>query len=384
MAVFRRSNSSYGVSKPRDEDEPALRADGWQARFGGPREKKVWGQTSSDSPSRRPWTAQREDDPWERATPTTDNSPVKVPSRVPQVVRDRIAEEREGVPTKAETESQDRLRSQTSAALRHTGKVNVTELTGDGYYGLTPEQRAAVDVNSQLYAAIVADKEAWKQGGYAKDEGDEEYRATVEELFGKEGGSGMFAPRTVALLRELGLENDKDAPGDLDNYLNLSALLSSDDIAGMNSGATGARADNAQRFSEAAVTRLADTLKSGQTLLDTARNRTGNVDLFGEGQAPIGFNPLNDRDKELNLTFEILANSEEKVTSQQLQDQISALVNAFPGLTSSSIYNYFDNRLKQYEYGRAAGDSAAILGGSAERSYLSPEEFRARYFPKGG
>ena len=266
------------------------------------------------------------------------------------------------------------------AAEALAGTFSTREMTWDEYNALGDRQRATVDANTAILAAIEADRAEWD--GKPRPEDTSEYDKTVAGLFGKGGGSDTYAPKTAAVLAALGISDTKT--GDLDNYLNQTALVSDEDLAGLtdenieryagskplDTGKRDPRLANAVTFSGAAEGRLTDALSAGQTLLENLRGES----------APIGFNPAEPtgRDAQLNALFEGMArrpgHPEGNLESQQVTNLYGEFQDTY-GTSTDQIKNYFDRRLKQVEQG---GDFALDAS-----TYLSPEEFRTQFYTGG-
>lgn len=112
-------------------------------------------------------------------------------------------------------------------------------LTTEEYNKLTVRQRAAVDYNTLLVDAITKDLK--NQDEYADLKGtkrEARYNKTVKQLFGTDRGSDIFAPETVAVLKQIAYNPalDKvigDKLADLDDYLGLKATVTEADLAGL-------------------------------------------------------------------------------------------------------------------------------------------------------
>lgn len=254
-------------------------------------------------------------------------------------------------------------------------------LTWDQYNALTPLQRNAVDANEAIIQAIEADRA--DAGAGAKPE-DWDYDQTVEKLFGKGGGSDTYAPRTVKLLDELGLTNTTN--GDLDQYLNGGALISTDDLAKLGADQLPAlqqrgtenrseRENNALAFSGLASARAAETLAQGQTLLDT---------LNGTSGPAVGFNPLDESGatQQLDELYQTLSHRNSDQIPAELIGQAYAELESQYGITRDNVKNYFDTRLRSTEASVASGNQVNLIG-TTEGDFLNPEEFRARYYDGG-
>ncbi|USH45485.1 hypothetical protein SEA_DOTI_38 [Microbacterium phage DoTi] len=240
---------------------------------------------------------------------------------------------------------------------------NTRELTWDEYDALTPNQRAAVDANTLLVNAIKSDLST---GALAADSKDEAYLSTVNELFGEAGGSDTYAPNTVNVLSQLGLSDT--ANGDLDNYLTQAALVNEQDLASIASGefSDNARGQQTKLFSERALNSMAETLSSGYGILS-------------------GVGAADPQSTELNDLFEMLS---QRGNYEQLQDSdVSEIMGMFlaenPTIDQRMLTRYFEDRLNAYDYGTAAGMTPSLGAGEAS-TYVSPAEFRGRYYSTGG
>ena len=87
-------------------------------------------------------------------------------------------------------------------------------LTDEEYQALTPTERAVVDFNSALAQAVDADRKE----GLEKGKGSTGYKTDVADLFGEK--ETRYAPRTVALLKELDIDVGEQT---LDDFLDLRA-----------------------------------------------------------------------------------------------------------------------------------------------------------------
>ncbi|AYD86181.1 hypothetical protein SEA_BURRO_38 [Microbacterium phage Burro] len=242
------------------------------------------------------------------------------------------------------------------------GNTEVKELTWDEYDALTPRQRAAVDANSMLVTAIEQDMST---GALAADQKDDAYQQSLEALFGKEGGSDTYAPATVSALSQLGLANTE--VGDLDEYLNRNALVNTTDLGAIGTGTfdDSVRGQQVQAFSDQTLTSMADTLASGYGLLS-------------------GIGAANAESGELNDLFEMLSsrNNYDTLADQDVAEIMGSFMNE-TGIDSGTLTRYFEDRLNAYDYGTAAGQTPSLGSGDAG-SYVSPAEFRGRYFSTGG
>lgn len=130
---------------------------------------------------------------------------------IPQAVRDE-AKRREGLLARP--------------ALMDPGLYQNAELSPDAYKKLSEQQKDRVDFNSLMVDAREADLAA-KPTPSAEQKA--QYDKDVEEMFGEHGGSVVYAPEVVNLLKQV----DFQAVGqDLDEYLSLERLTDLEDLGG--------------------------------------------------------------------------------------------------------------------------------------------------------
>jgi len=158
------------------------------------------------------------------------------------------------------------------------GARQVVELTDEQWAGLSPEQQKGVIANYALYQASLADQELAIRSNN-KEEVESDYGSRVNDLFGKEGGSDRYAPNTVRVLEELGYQTKR---GDLDLFLNGSAIATYDDLLGKSPEKE--RAPRLEAFNELSGSKafqndqLTAMLESGSSLIDSI----GAVDVFSD------------------------------------------------------------------------------------------------------
>lgn len=258
------------------------------------------------------------------------------------------------------------------------GEATTRELTTEEYNALNARQRAAVDANTALFNAVTADKQ-----NAAGKKPDDTYNQTVSELFGEGGLSDTYAPQTVALLQQMGIKNTF---GDLDSYLNLSAMVTEEDLAALGAetlsmqplrDAEGrinpktVRGYNALAFSDAALNGLSQALGSGLKLGQT------------DGMPSAGFDPLADQnspDYRLNQLFETMAVG--GLTEDELGQTITAFDEVY-SIDSQTVFDYLEKRLQKYEADSTLGVRGATLGSDPSLQYLDPAAFRDRYYTGG-
>jgi hypothetical protein len=240
-----------------------------------------------------------------------------------------------------------------------------------------------------LVQAAEQDKASWaKQQLAGSTAWDEDYFNQVKQSFGDNAGSDTYAPRTMAVLKDLGLNlNGKD----LDQYLNYSALVTADDLKGLTPAATAAPTDdprlqNAVAFSGAASTRLSETLAMGQNLLDSIRSAPNGKELFGTAPASsqVGFTE-SPRDKELAQTFDILAQTRSQADlTPDTMAKVYAELEQKHGVTPNEVAQYFETRLQSKEYeGAATGQQGSLQPEGVSVDYLTPADFRAKFLTRG-
>ncbi len=110
--------------------------------------------------------------------------------------------------------------------------IGTTEMTRKQYDKLSERARAAVDLNTDLADAIAADKAGQSSYKDLDEATRKTYDTRVENMFGEGRGSDTYAPNTLALLDQLKIE---DTNADLDDYLGLSAGISQEDLAMLDS-----------------------------------------------------------------------------------------------------------------------------------------------------
>jgi hypothetical protein len=270
------------------------------------------------------------------------------------------------------------------------GQYAPKEMSVDQYLQLTPRQRAAIDANTALVQAAEQDTASWaKQHVAGGAINDQQYLDQVKQTFGDSGGSDTYAPRTMAVLKDLGL----DLKGkDLDQYLNYSALVTADDLKGLTPAATNAPTDdprlqNAVAFSEAASARLSETLAMGQNLLDSIKSAPAGKELFGTAAATapsVGFTE-SPRDAELKQTFDILSQTRsQKDLTPETMAKVYAELEQKHGVTPNEVAQYFETRLQAKEYeGAAKGESTSLAPAGTSLPYLTPQDFRAKFLKRG-
>lgn len=257
-----------------------------------------------------------------------------------------------------QAESKSKLPTDYSNFFGSNNLDNVRELTWEQYDALTPRQRAAVDANTTLIGAIRQDLQA---GLTAKDNGDEGYTSAVEALFGKTGGSDTYAPATVAVLQSLGLSNTEN--GDLDQFLSGGGLVGEQDLKGLLDGA---------EPTSASTQRTAHAQRISNAVLDTLGTTAANDPTGGE----------------LEALFESLALRKNQQIFRDDPSALGEVIGSFlaqnPSVDQGTFSNYFEQRLRNFDYDRARGNAQASLGTGDPLLYIDPDELRSLIFSTGG
>jgi hypothetical protein len=268
------------------------------------------------------------------------------------------------------------------------GNYAPEQMSVEAYLNLPPRQRAAVDANTALVEAGKQDLTNWNTAGADHTINDQSYKDQVNQTFGDNSGSETYAPRTLAVLKDLGL----DAHGkNIDQYLNHSALVTVEDLKALAPGATvtpnNERQQNAVAFSTAATKRLSETLASGQSLLDSIRTSSDQgAQLFGKPStaAPVGYSQ-NQRDADLQQAFDVFSQKRSQVdlTPEAVNGVYAELQKKY-NVTPNEVAQYFDTRLQSNEYLNASGGNNIALGGpDSKLEYLAPKDFRSKFIKEG-
>jgi len=103
-----------------------------------------------------------------------------------------------------------------------SGRMNASD-----YESLNDKQKKAMRFNEMLMAAVEGDR----RSAVAPEEQDSGYRDRVAEMFGTQGGSDVYAPRTMALLDKMGMGRLRGQ--DLDEYLSLDRAYDMNEVAAL-------------------------------------------------------------------------------------------------------------------------------------------------------
>ena len=251
--------------------------------------------------------------------------------------------------------------------------VNTDAFTPEEYSQLSEKQRRLVDAQTELWSAVQGDKTANKtlsEGERTTSIADPSYSAAMTKLFSAEGGSDIYAPRTVAALSAL---NMGDELNDIDQYLRGNAFLTKEQVLSMGGEAPLATAGRPEQNAWLTVenstsTGIADILKQGQSIL--AGIQGDPAYSYANGLAPAKeTSPLD------TLKSDQLVALDSLMQGMSLQEEPEDVSNYYDsvqkdfGLTPDLINSYVSKKLNEWETG------AMTVG----EGYISPEEFRARW-----
>jgi hypothetical protein len=261
-----------------------------------------------------------------------------------------------------------------SAISNWEGAGNNTEtVTGAEYNALDSRQKSILDAQTQLWNAVQEDTKA--SAAMTPDQQkaaieNTDYASTVTGLFSEQGGSSKYAPRTVALLSELGLGGDFK---DLDEYLSGSAFLTKAQILDSTGEAPAADANygeqNAFRLGAGATNpNISGVLASGQSLIDALQ---GSADYsFVQGlpstTKPDPLASLTDlQNSGLSSLMQGMALSVEPEDLGTFVDTVQKEYGVTPELTEA----FLRRELNNWE----------ASGTSFGEGYMTPEEFRIKW-----
>lgn len=274
-------------------------------------------------------------------------------------------------------------------------KEQLKQLTPEQYQHLSTRQRAAVDFNTMLATAVRKDLN--RQDRYAKvsDQQKATYDESVKNMFGKEHGSDLYAPETMAVLRQLKIEDPTD---DLDDYLGMKVAITEDDLKNVTEKqpvpnyVIDGRVPEESRGKLSVVEGLVDktqqmesSLAKGKAMLQSfqataAAERADDLGRLG-GSSPlasrpgIGYQPTKltetgapaDLNSYFRQAFDALANEKQSKDRPQILQALQADLHPDE---LEAFKSYADTRLRNTQlYGASMGDNP-------EAQYTSPKEFR--------
>lgn len=281
--------------------------------------------------------------------------------------------------------------------------TDFNELTTEQYNKLSERERAAVDYNTMLYQAVQKDlKNQSEYDSQISEDARGRYQAATSELFGNDRGSDQYAPETVALLKQLELN---DPVADLDDFLNLRAVVTDEDL-NLLKAQVGQRAElplpmggsvlsdtvNLARAGTAnpndpsrydyvddlasKAERLTETLARGNALLQNISSsaQSANVwrrdfDLQDDEDAEepmLGFG-TGETDDAFRQAYDVLSDRGRELAPGEAQ---RLLAESFPGENLDAFFRFADIRSQNSErYGQPMGETEGVR-------YRTPEEFR--------
>ena len=262
-------------------------------------------------------------------------------------------------------------------------KASTKELTYEEFMALSPQQQAVIQLNTELVNAVIADRElaTSKKPGKA----DDTYKTRMNTLFGKDKGSELYAPQTLNVLEKFGVPEKGD---DLDDYINLNALVSDEDMKRLFDkendkwGAVRALSPSMQRtqvMQTKAVNAMSTLLAHGETLLESAREIREGQPATPEVGFQLGSSDamIAQRDGDLDTLFQTLMTKDDKFkpgTSQLTREGLDAVLSGMKtdyGLSNEDVAQYFERRLDEIDYGKSVGKNLSF------DEWTSTDEFRA-------
>lgn len=177
----------------------------------------VWGQSFDEAEETGPWQTESNEPtgPW-------------IPGKQEAAGIDQAKNTLEQAlrAQRARTIGMDRLNATKPVNVRKQTKP----LTWEKYNSLTPLQRSAVDYNTALAGSVIKDKQTAKDYEDLSPEAQENYDASITKMFGSDGGSDRYAPKTVKMLMDMDFT---DTSADLDDFLQLRTLIRPKDVRGL-------------------------------------------------------------------------------------------------------------------------------------------------------
>lgn len=274
-------------------------------------------------------------------------------------------------------------------------KEQLKQLTPDEYAKLSGRQRAAVDYNTLLSTAVK--KDLSRQDRYKGVSADQKatYDESVKNMFGDDHGSDLYAPETMAVLRQLKISDPTD---DLDDYLGMKVAITADDLTNITEKQPApnyvieGRAPQEDRGKLSIVEGLVDktqqmesSLARGKQMLQSftataAAERADDLGRLG-GSSPLasrpdlGFSPTQltqtgapaDLNSYFRQAFEALADEKHASDRPQVLEALQADLHPDE---LAAFKSYADTRLRN---SRTYG---ASMGENPEAQYTSPKEFR--------
>jgi hypothetical protein len=290
--------------------------------------------------------------------------------------------------TEAERAKRAEILGITTGALTTTPELikDMTHrMTREEYDALSDKQRAAVDFNTSLAKAVRRDLRLQDKSDPSKEE-RKNYDAASESMFGKDHGSEIYAPETMALLRQLKV---KDTADDLDDYLGLKVAITEDDLVNFDTGPAEAGAvidgrvpeavrpsitykqhlvDSAQEALQAQLAKGAKLLQDHRSTLATSRR--SDIEDMGGVYKPVtamtGFGSDN-LDRMVSGTFDELLGYDKK----KISDSLQLMRENLPEDQVKAFFDYADRRTREAQQ----YNIELTPSGQTDKSY-TPEQTR--------
>lgn len=271
-------------------------------------------------------------------------------------------------PSEATLERTEREKSLPQGGKQKYGKLRkkVEPMTVEEYSALSNTQKAAVDFNTMLVQAVGRDKKMQDTYDPSTDQ-SRNYNASVKHMFGTNGGSDLYAPETMAVLKQI---NFKDSAADLDDFLGLKTAIKTKDlkqieevadmpeIFGVKVGSgnvdelTNLQHTLAEKTAgvEEALTASGVLLQSTPALLRAVRNDVGDVQRWGGLQKPVnaglGYNPADKSkmDATLQMVYQELSTLGDKAPAR-----LEEILKVAGPQDSKVLMQYLDTRSLQSE-----------------------------------
>lgn len=276
----------------------------------------------------------------------------------------RAIEEQLGVPKDSTLDKTGMVKEIPGEKRGNKGRESY-KMTWEQYQALSDRQRGAVDFNSMLVSARQQDLKS--QDEYAKldDTTKATYDKAVRRMFGEDGGSETYAPRTMAELRRIGFDG-KAHDADLDQFLSLEVAIDQKDLKNFKVDSkessmvqTGAAAGIVSGMPEDSVFKIQDAVLDGMRDL-TEKLQKGN-------QLLQGFRPSMARDISVRDDLKFMGGIEQKPARMAPGFREGAK----PG-EEATIDDYFRTVLEKLA---TKTEDPAVTWGKVNQ-ILRPEEFQ--------
>lgn len=262
-------------------------------------------------------------------------------------------------------------RERAARAGMNRGKGRDTEtMTAEDYAALTPKQKAAVDLNTLLVAAVQRDM------GVKRDEG-KKYDDRVKAVFGADASTIQpFAPNTLSLLEDIGYKDDDTKVTD---FLKLKAAFDADDVDDLKlrkGEAPDANLASAGFTRDSIQASLVESLQGARTntdtrgdMMDTQRDLLGTNDRLGFGEA----DPTGDRTAQLNAyfqqAFEVMSTKGHEVKPEAIMSEARGRMDEREWKAFIEFLDVKSRESKQFDI---------PLGTDPETEYKPTRKFRAQ------